>query len=159
MRLRLDDQSGGLVTHFHCARGGVLFLKHTKQQSGGCSMRLRYNAGPVCFMLAAGVQVAAAQPFPAADGLTPQQMQGRNLFNQSCMVCHVRLQITSPAKYGPDLSKDALGGQAAVMRDVISNGTPNMPGFKYHFEPDQIDAIVAYLKALPGPAPAANSPR
>jgi mono/diheme cytochrome c family protein len=104
-------------------------------------------------VLAAGVHVAAAQPFPAADMLTPQQLQGRNLFNQSCMVCHVKLQITSPAKFGPDLSKNALGGQEAVMRDVISNGTPNMPGFKFHFDRDQIDAIVSYVKMLPAPPP------
>jgi mono/diheme cytochrome c family protein len=104
-------------------------------------------------VLAAGVQVAAAQPFPAADTLTPQQLQGRNLFNQSCMVCHVKLQITSPAKFGPDLSKNALGGQEAMMHDVISNGTPNMPGFKYHFDPDQIDAIVSYVRTLPAPPP------
>src|SRR5499427_5423698 len=120
---------------------------------------MKSRAVAALLVLAAGVQTAAAQPFPAADTLTPQQLQGRNLFNQSCMVCHVKLQITSPAKYGPDLSKDALSGEAAVMRDVISNGTPNMPGFKYHFDPDQIDAIVAYLKALPGPAPAAAPPR
>jgi mono/diheme cytochrome c family protein len=120
---------------------------------------MRSNAGIVCLALAAGVQAAAAQPFPASDTLTPQQLQGRNLFNQSCMVCHVKLQITSPAKYGPDLSRNALGGQDAVMRDVISNGTPNMPGFRYHFEPDQIEAIVAYLKTLPVPAPSASPPR
>lgn len=112
----------------------------------------------VCFVLAAGVAAAAAQPFPAADTLTAQQIRGRNLFNQSCMVCHVKLQITSPTKYGPDLSSDVLGGRAELMRDVITNGTPNMPAFKYHFEPDQIDAIVAYLKALPA-ASKANSPR
>jgi mono/diheme cytochrome c family protein len=35
------------------------------------------------------------------------------------------------------------------MREVISNGTPRMPGFKYHFDPAQIEAIVAYLKTLP----------
>lgn len=120
---------------------------------------MRRHGRAVCLMLAAGVQAAAAQPFPAADALTAQQLQGRNLFNQSCMVCHVKLQITSPAKYGPDLSKDALGGEAAVMREVISNGTPNMPAFKYHFEPDQIDAIVAYLKVLPGTARGAAPPR
>ena len=107
----------------------------------------------------AGIASATAKPFPGSDTLTPQQLRGRNLFNQSCMVCHVKLQITSPAKYGPDLSKNALSGQEAVMREVISNGTPNMPGFKYHFEPDQIDAIVAYLKTLPVPAPSANPPR
>ena len=111
------------------------------------------KAGFVWLALAAGVQAATAQPFPAADTLTAQQLQGRNLFNQSCMVCHVKLQITSPAKYGPDLSKNALGGQEAVMREVISNGTPNMPGFKYHFDPDQIDAIVSYVKTLPAPPP------
>lgn len=110
--------------------------------------------GLVVTLLLAGIGAGAAQPFPAADTLTPQQIRGRNLFNQSCMVCHVKLQITSPAKYGPDLSQKALGGQEAVMREVISNGTPNMPGFKYHFEPDQIDAIVAYLKTLPAPPPA-----
>ena len=120
---------------------------------------MRCKAGSVWLFLTATVELAAGQPFPAADTLTPQQVQGRNLFNQSCMVCHVKLQITSPAKYGPDLSKNALGGQEAVMREVISNGTPNMPGFKYHFEPDQIDAIVAYLKALPAPAPSANPQR
>jgi mono/diheme cytochrome c family protein len=107
-------------------------------------------------MFAAGLSSAAAQPFPAADTLTAQLLRGRDLFNQSCMVCHVKLQITSPAKYGPDLSNNALGGQDAVMREVIGNGTPNMPGFKYHFDPDQIDAIVAYLKTLPAPAPAAK---
>ena len=120
---------------------------------------MRCSAGVTLLVFAAGMNAAAAQPFPAADTLTPQQLLGRNLFNQSCMVCHVKLQITSPAKYGPDLSKNALGGQEAVMREVISNGTPNMPGFKYHFEPDQIDAIVAYLKTLPVPAPSANPPR
>jgi len=47
------------------------------------------------------------------------------------------------------------------MREFISNGTPNMPGFKYHFRPDQIDAIVAYVKTLPAPATSApaNQPR
>ena len=114
---------------------------------------MRCSAGVAWLVLAAGVRVAAAQPFPPADTLTPQQLQGRNLFNQSCMVCHVKLQITSPAKYGPDLSKDALSGDAALMREVISDGTPNMPGFKYHFEPDQIDAIVSYVKTLPAPPP------
>jgi len=106
----------------------------------------------LALVAAAGVQAATAQPFPAADALTAQETQGRNLFNQSCMVCHVKLQITSPAKFGPDLSREALGGDAAVMREVISNGTPNMPGFRYHFDPEQIDAIVAYLKTLPVPA-------
>ena len=87
--------------------------------------------------------------------LTDKQLQGRNLFAQSCVVCHVRVQVTAAGIYGPALSKMSLGGQDDVMREFISNGTPNMPGFKYHFRPDQIDAIVAYIKTLPVPAPAA----
>jgi mono/diheme cytochrome c family protein len=62
--------------------------------------------------------------------------------------------MTSPI-YGPELSQNSAGGQDAVMRDVISNGTPRMPGFKYHFEPVQIEAIVAYLKTIPTPPPSA----
>ena len=90
--------------------------------------------------------------------LTDKQLQGRNLFAQSCIVCHVKVQVTTLGQYGPVLSKMSLGGQEDLMREFISNGTPNMPGFKYHFRPDQIDAIVAYLKTLPVPAPAAAAP-
>jgi mono/diheme cytochrome c family protein len=102
-------------------------------------------------VLTAGTQVAIAQPFPSPDRLTPQQLHGRDLFNQSCLVCHVKLQITSPAKYGPDLSQKAMGGQEAAIRELITNGTPNMPAFKYHFTPEQIEAIASYVKALPAP--------
>src|SRR5215469_9186634 len=80
--------------------------------------QMRCSAGIALLMLAAAMQTAAAQPFPAADTLTPQQLQGRNLFNQSCMVCHVKLQITSPAKYGPGRQGRSWTGRGAVMREV-----------------------------------------
>ena len=35
---------------------------------------MAYSAGIVCLTFAAGLQAAAAQPFPAADDLTPQQI-------------------------------------------------------------------------------------
>jgi mono/diheme cytochrome c family protein len=113
---------------------------------------MRFGAGIGSIMLLAAVQAASGQPFPDPSTLDATQLRGRDLFNQSCLVCHVKLQITSVAKYGPDLSKEALGGQEAVMRDVISNGTPNMPGFKYTYAPPQIDALIAYVKTLPTPA-------
>jgi mono/diheme cytochrome c family protein len=119
---------------------------------------MRWSVGVAVLVLAASVEVIAAQPFPAADTLSPQQIRGRDLFNQSCLVCHVKLQITSPAKYGPDLSQKAMGGQEAGIREVITNGTPNMPAFRYHFTPDQIDAIASYVKALPAPPPATPNP-
>src|SRR5213596_2022442 len=99
---------------------------------------------------------AGAQPVTVNQTVTDQQLLGMRLFNQSCRVCHTKPQMTSPL-YGPELSQNSLGGQEAVMREVISNGTPRMPGFKYHFEPAQIEAIVAYLKTIPVP-PAPASP-
>ena len=119
----------------------------------GVAVRL----GACMIALALPPQGAWAQQASGAS-LNDQQLLGMRLFNQSCRVCHTKPQMTSPL-YGPELSQNSLGGQEAVMREVISNGTPNMPGFKYHFEPDQIDAIVAYLKTLPVPAPSANPPR
>jgi mono/diheme cytochrome c family protein len=107
-------------------------------------------------LLAVLPPVALAQQ--SEQPLTDKQLQGRNLFAQSCIVCHVKVQVTTLGQYGPVLSKMSLGGQEDLMREFISNGTPNMPGFKYHFRPDQIDAIVAYLKTLPVPAPTAAAP-
>jgi len=83
----------------------------------------------------------------AGAPLNETQLLGQRLFNQSCRVCHAKPQLTS-AVYGPVLSKDSLGGQADVMREVTANGTPRMPGFKYNFAPAQIDAIVQYLKTV-----------
>jgi len=97
---------------------------------------------------------AWAQP---ADPLDDQQMLGRRLFVQSCGVCHIKVQRTA-ALYGPALSRESLGGKDEVLREVISSGTPRMPGFRHHFERGEIDAIVAYLKTVPAPQPAA-SPR
>ena len=106
-------------------------------------------------LLALAAVPPGAMAQQAEQALTDKQLLGRNLFAQSCVVCHVKVQVTALGIYGPALSKMSLGGQEDVMREFISNGTPNMPGFKYHFRPDQIDAIVAYLKTLPVPAPAA----
>jgi mono/diheme cytochrome c family protein len=106
------------------------------------AMLLLLHSG--CFL---GVLVLPAAGQPA---LNDKQILGMRLFNQSCRVCHTKPQLTS-AQYGPILSKDSLGGQEDVMREYIVNGTPRMPGFKYHFEPAQIDAIVAYLKTVTAP--------
>jgi mono/diheme cytochrome c family protein len=102
----------------------------------------------VLVTLAASLDMAQAQQDAANAPLNDTQLLGMRLFNQSCRVCHTKPQLTSPL-YGPALSRQSLGGQEGVMREVISNGTPRMPGFKHQFEPPQIDAIVAYLKTIP----------
>lgn len=82
---------------------------------------------------------------------------GERLVNQSCVVCHFAPQITS-GSYAPALSKDTLGGNAAIMHQFIADGSPRMPGFKYQFKAQQIDAIVAYIKTI-SPTAAAPTPR
>ena len=101
--------------------------------------------------------VLATTPAFAQDNLNATQRQGQHLFNQSCRVCHAKPQLTS-AQFGPALSKDSAGGNAKAMHDAIANGTPRMPGFKYHFKPEQIDAIVAYLQTVSPNADGQSAP-
>ena len=107
------------------------------------------------FLLAALPQIASAQ-----TALTDDQKLGERLFEQSCGVCHTRPTLVS-GLYGPALSKEAAGGRQDVVRDVISNGTPRMPGFKYTYDASQIAAIAAYLAIMPVPvaAPAPARPQ
>ena len=108
-------------------------------------------------LVAVAVSGSAFAQTAVGTPTTDTQRLGMQLFNQSCQVCHTTVVLTGRL-YGPALSRDSLGGDAAVMREVIANGTPRMPGFKHHFGATQIDAIVAYLKILPNPQTAAAAP-
>ena len=94
--------------------------------------------------------------------LNDTQKLGQSLFVQSCGVCHLKPQLNSP-QFGPVLSRESASGNEDAMRQVIANGTPRMPGFKYNFTEIQIAAIAAYLKTVPpqaaGPAPAKREGR
>ncbi len=35
------------------------------------------------------------------------------------------------------------------MREFITNGTPRMPAFKFYLKPDQIEAIISYVRTVP----------
>ena len=118
-------------------------------------MKRSTTLSAILALCALGAQAASAEPFPPENSLTPTQKLGRDLFAQHCMVCHVRTQLTSPGHFGPSLSGQLVGNNEDVIVAIISNGTPNMPGFKYVFDQQQIHAIAAYVKALPAPAPEA----
>jgi mono/diheme cytochrome c family protein len=114
-------------------------------------MRHVYAASAVFVALVTG---ASAQQPPLND----TQKLGQSLFVQSCGVCHLKPQLTA-VQFAPVLSRESLGGQEDVMRQVIANGTPRMPGFRHHFDPTQIAAIAAYLKTVPVQQAAAPAPR
>ena len=116
---------------------------------------MRRNLGLVSVLLMLLAQGASAQS--VGENLNEDQQLGRRLFAQSCGVCHTKPTLTSRL-YGPVLSKESLGGQEDVMVEVISNGTPRMPGFRHHFDGGQIKAIASYVKTLPVPPPEAPPP-
>ena len=109
------------------------------------------RVGIAFLLLAAAASRVLAQEAPNPASLNDTERLGQKLFYQSCGVCHTKPQITS-AQFGPVLSKASAGGREDVVRETIANGTPRMPGFKYHFDSSQIAAIVAYLKKVPEPA-------
>lgn len=88
-----------------------------------------------------------ATPLPST--MTPQEHQGRLLFQQRCSICHSAVMVTH-RPYGPILDKTRVKGDEDDIRDFITNGrAPRMPAFKYGLTPAEIDAIIAYLDVLP----------
>jgi len=98
---------------------------------------------------------ALAQGAPDAS-FNDAQREGLRLFSQSCGVCHTLVQQRN-RQYGPVLSRETLGGDEDLIREYISNGTPRMPGFRFNFEPTQINAIVQYIKTVPPQATPAGA--
>ena len=109
----------------------------------------------VAALVLASACVVLAQGAPDAS-FNDTQREGLRLFSQSCGVCHTLVQQRT-RQYGPVLSRDTLGGDEDLIREYISNGTPRMPGFRFNFEPVQINSIVQYIKTVPPQATPASA--
>jgi len=93
-----------------------------------------------------------------SDGnLSPQELEGKGLFRQRCAVCHQSLIVgvvngqpvlLTTKTYGPLLYKDLVIGEEPAIRQKIMQGSDRMPGFQYGLKPNEIDAIIAYLKTV-----------
>jgi len=105
---------------------------------------MKRSVTAAALLLASLVQGASA----ADVQLNQTQMLGRRLVDQHCGVCHTRPTLVS-GMYGPELSRDTAGGNQEVVRGIVTDGTPRMPGFKHMFNAEQIAAIAAYLAVLP----------
>jgi len=95
--------------------------------------------------------LAAATAHAQQTALNETQLLGRQVFAQSCGICHLQPSL-GVKTYGPMLNKSAAGGNDEVMRAFIVNGTERMPAFKYYLKPAEIDAIIAYVRTVPVPA-------
>jgi mono/diheme cytochrome c family protein len=114
----------------------------------------------MCYRIPALLLVLSAAPLASAqqagESLDATQLQGRQIFAQSCGVCHLQPTIGSKT-YGPLLNKATAAGNDEAMRIIIANGTERMPGFKYYLKPAEVDAIIAYVRAVPAQVTTAAS--
>ena len=101
----------------------------------------------LCALAAPAVAVFAQT---TGSELTATQTLGRQIFAQSCGVCHLAPSMNAKT-YGPPLNKASTAGNDEVMRAFIVNGTDRMPAFKYYLKPAEIDAIIAYARTVPAP--------
>ena len=99
--------------------------------------------------------LAAAHAHAQRSDLNETQLLGRQVFAQSCGICHLQPSL-GVKTFGPVLNKATAAGNDEVMRAFIVTGTDRMPAFKYYLKPPEIDAIIAYVKAVPAPAPNAQ---
>ena len=115
---------------------------------------MKHRVSTLLLALAAAAPAAYAQQ--AGSDLNEVQRLGRQVFAQSCGICHLQPSL-GVKTYGPLLNKAAAGGNDEVMRAFIVNGTDRMPAFKYYLKPAEIDAIIAYVRTVPVPAAPAPS--
>ena len=111
---------------------------------------MTYKVWLLWILLATIPLVTAAQQVNLDKPLNNTQKLGQRIFQQRCGVCHSRPSPLFPM-YGPALYKDLVEGNEDAMRELISEGTNRMPGFKFGLQPSQIDAIVEYLKTVAKP--------
>lgn len=113
-------------------------------------------AGFLCICMivfAAGLYAQSNPASPSNPKLNEQEERGHGLFLQKCALCHspkIQKPKTVPA-IAPSLQgvlKGAKANRAAVVRNQVLKGSPNMPSFQYALESKQLDDLIAYLKTL-----------
>jgi mono/diheme cytochrome c family protein len=82
--------------------------------------------------------------------LTSVENRGKEIFGQRCTGCHLPLPKRA-SSIGPALTKIFSGPEAVderAIRRFILNGSKLMPPFRYSLPPRDLDAVVAFLKAV-----------
>jgi mono/diheme cytochrome c family protein len=88
------------------------------------------------------------------DPKTQQGASGKELFHRHCASCH--FAEATAQKIGPGLKglyarltfSDGKRVTDANLSKWIEDGGKNMPGFKEAMKPEQVRALVSYIKTL-----------
>jgi mono/diheme cytochrome c family protein len=88
----------------------------------------------------------------------PSAMQGQSdadkIYESKCVLCHSADgsggSATGKAMHAKDLRSDEVQKQTdAALADVITKGRGKMPAFGGKIKPDDVNKLVAYIRALP----------
>ncbi|MDR3749196.1 MAG: cytochrome c [Acidobacteriota bacterium] len=102
--------------------------------------------------------LAACHPEPrktdAELGLTPQQAQGRRVYDARCAECHYA--YSTHDLRGPSLNglfkrpfmKNGIPANDERVTDIILMGRAKMPAFRQKLTQQQLDDLMAYLHTL-----------
>ena len=83
--------------------------------------------------------------------LNETERMGAFLFRQRCNVCHAPTISTPDVTYAPRVTQQTVEGREPAVRKQITDGSTNMPAFKWSLAPAQVDAIIAYLRKVEPP--------
>jgi mono/diheme cytochrome c family protein len=100
--------------------------------------------------------IGAMMLFVALSWTAPAQGQGgdksASTFKSKCAVCHgAGGKGDTPAGKSlgaADLTKVAATKSASELKTVIQNGKGKMPAYGKGLKPEEIDAMIAYIKSL-----------
>lgn len=110
---------------------------------------MRYMLLLVIALVVSGRTWAQSRSVSGADQ-NQQLRRGKAFYLQRCGLCHLGRE-RSVKFSGPSLS-GWFGGtdqrNEAALRERILYGGPNMPGFRYGLDTQQIEDLIAYLKTL-----------
>ena len=116
-----------------------------------CRRSKQFGAGADLLIAAAGMGVALAG-CRGTPALTPQQAEGKHLYDVRCAHCHedndLALKKVPPDLHGLFSHKSLPSGIPATDQAVAENvlkGRGLMPGFAGRFDQEQMDALLAYL--------------
>ena len=103
---------------------------------------------------AAQTASSSASAPPATGAQSALVAQGHQIFQaQACFACHGNM--AQGTQHAPTLAGWAVRTPASVIQTDIVNPTPAMRAkgmMPHQLSPDQLDALVAFLKSLPSPS-------